>query len=475
MGHFRETGAGWTGHDLRGEGTEAVQLFKSAKPLLTWREPWLFAARTRDRRGWLRRGALALLISAGMMVGFAADKNLGRRANVPWAGGVLISVLIGAFLTSMLDAPDFNRDVTISDDNINSIGIAGPHVSMSTWALRDVQWVRLIPPEEFGRSFGAMEFQTGRYWVRVGVPASMPMARIADVLHSQGVSVALMGWEPRAPEADRTAEFGVEAPAATVMPLSSARVERLGEGEAGRILRPFHFRLALAMYLGPLAATAIPGLVLCAYAIYRVKVLRAAATVADAMEVFGGLGLIMGGFWFTQRLGNFLPAHYLRTVARSVIERRPATLFDPRDPDSVCVDVIPRANWGKSMTRNATDMGLVKVDLLARCLPFEGDQERWQIPAASLISAEVESYRPASHVEGQQGGEVYFVTVIRADVGGQVWEAPVSKFHVELRPKTNRLREANAIAIRDRISEPMPAGAGPTRNPDGRTSDLRSR
>ena len=220
-------------------------------------------------------------------------------------------------------------------------------------------------------------------------------------------------------------------------------------------------------------ATAIPGLLLCGYSIYRLKFLRAPATVADITAGFGGLGLFFGGFWFTNRFGNFLPAHYLRAVARAVIELRPGALLDPREPEAVCVDVIPRANWGKPMIRTATDMGLLKVDPLLRCLLFEGDRERWRIPAASLISAGVESYRSASHVEGQQGGEVYFVAVIRANVGGQVWENSVSKFHVELRPKTNRLREANAIAIRDSIVELRPtvpvfphlgaaAGGGPS-------------
>jgi hypothetical protein len=259
------------------------------------------------------------------------------------------------------------------------------------------------------------------------------------------------------------------------MPTTSAKVERLGEVEAGRILSPFHLRLALAMYLGPLLATVIPGLVLLVYTIYRVKVLRAHASLADATTGFGGLVLFLGGLWFTLRFGNFLPAHYLRAVARSVIELRPGALFNPRDAEAVCVDVIPRANWGKPMVRTASDMGLLKVDTLSRSLLFEGDQERWRIPAASLISAEVESYRPASHVEGQQGGEIYYLTVIRANVGGQVWEGAVSKFHTELRPKTNRLREANAIAIRDSIRELRPAGLGPDRDPEGRLGELQSR
>jgi hypothetical protein len=114
-----------------------MKLLKTARPLLTWKEPTLFAARTRDRRGWLRRAALALLIASVMMIGFAAEKNRGRQPNFSWAGAVLTSAFIGVFVTSLLDAPDLNREITISDDSISYFGNAGEYLSMSTWALRD--------------------------------------------------------------------------------------------------------------------------------------------------------------------------------------------------------------------------------------------------------------------------------------------------------------------------------------------------
>ena len=56
-----------------------MKWFKASKRLLSWREPVLFAARTRDRRGWMLRGLLALVIFAAMMVGFSLDKGGPRR------------------------------------------------------------------------------------------------------------------------------------------------------------------------------------------------------------------------------------------------------------------------------------------------------------------------------------------------------------------------------------------------------------
>src|SRR4051812_48227239 len=112
-----------------------MKFFRTAKTLLTWQEPILFAARTRDRRGWMLRGLLASLIFAVMVFGMYADRNWGGRGparKFSVAGGVLLSALIGLFLTSLLDAPDLNRQVTISDDSISSFGNAGHHVSMTT-------------------------------------------------------------------------------------------------------------------------------------------------------------------------------------------------------------------------------------------------------------------------------------------------------------------------------------------------------
>jgi hypothetical protein len=184
------------------------------------------------------------------------------------------------------------------------------------------------------------------------------------------------------------------------------------------------------------------------------------ATWYEAAAGSAGLGLIVAGVWFTNRLANLVPSRLIRGRARSVIETRLDALFDPRDPEAVYVDVLPRANWGKGMLRPYSDTGILKVDALGRSVLFEGDRERWQVPAASLVSVEVESYRPANHVEGSEEGEVYWVTVIRAQVDGQVWEAPVSKNHVELRPKTNALRQHNAEALRDEIGAIRSANAG---------------
>jgi hypothetical protein len=411
----------------------------------------------RGRSGWLKRGLLALIIFASMMFAFYAQKNWGRRGpNFTWTKGIVLSFAVGLVLTAMLDAPDFSRQATISDDSISSFGNAGHHMSLTTIALRDVQWVRLTRPEELGRSFGAMEVASRRGMACLGVPGTVSISRIADVLHGQGIRVLLSGWTPVAQDAAADPNAVAVAASPVTMPVAHARVEKLGATEAGQILTPRRLRFAVGVTLGPLVALMVLAIGLFGFGLYEIKIARAPATLTNLGALFGGIACFIFGVWFTSRFGNLVPSRYLRSVSRSVIELRPGAAFNPRDPEAVYIEVIPRSNWGKAMVRPFSDFGLMKVDPLARAILFEGDQERWRIPATSLISMDVESFWGAGHVEGQEKGEKYFVTVIRANVDGAVWEAPVSKCHVEFRPKNNQLRESNAIAVRDSIRTLLP-------------------
>src|SRR3954447_1069156 len=71
-----------------------------AKPLLSWQEPVLFSVPTRDRRGWVWRGALALGIAAVMMLGFYADRAWGGRGlKFGPVQSIALAAFIGVFLT----------------------------------------------------------------------------------------------------------------------------------------------------------------------------------------------------------------------------------------------------------------------------------------------------------------------------------------------------------------------------------------
>jgi hypothetical protein len=427
-----------------------------AKRLISWNEPILFPARTRDRRGWMRRGMFGLVVFALMMAGFFADRNWGRAPKFSLVGALGTSASIGLFLVVVLDAPSLNRTITITEDAVDAFGNAGTVSSVASWPLKKIRAVQLFAPGDLGRSFGAMEIWTDRGLEgRLGVPAKMQAARIAQVFHDQGIFVRLAGWEPKAdvPEAPT----GPPQLAPEDLPIVSARVEPLPEGEAGRIMSPGHFGAATAMALLPFAVPVLAGLGLIGYTVVRLTLLGKSPSIDDAAMGLGGLALIVAGGWFGLRMSNLAPSLYLRGVARSVIGMRPEAVIDPRDPEAVFIDVIPRENWKKVQVNDAADTGFLRIDPKTRSILFEGDRERWRIPAASLVSVEVESYRPPGSAEGETL-DLRYVAVIRARVGDGVWEAPVIPCHVEWRPRTGQRREELATEVRENIRTLRPAG-----------------
>ncbi len=426
-----------------------MKLFSFAKTLLTWQEPILFNARIRDRRGWILRGILAGVIAL-VMFGAMQAEAFGPRGKARFSipGGLALSAFIGVFLTSLLDAPDLNRSVTIDEKSISVFGNAGTVTSMINFKVGDILAVLLTPPEETGRPFGIMQVLTNKGTGVIGVPRKVPMAKVADAVHRLGVPVQLAGWVPPDPAAVATPY--APPPAPSEMPSMSARVEKLPEGEIGKIMTPARTGIALTMALTPLVLTVLPGLGLIGYGLYQWLV-GGVRFLDTAPYLGGGFALIVVGFWFTLRYANFAPSIYLRGTIRNEIEMRPNAVLDARDDDLWYVDVIPRINWGKAMVKEFSDTGFLKVDDRSRCVLFEGDQERWKIPAASLISAAPESYRPANAPADQDGGEVFWVAVVRANVDGEVWEAPLSKCHTEFAPKTSAVRQRNAEALCEAI------------------------
>ena len=138
--------------------------------------------------------------------------------------------------------------------------------------------------------------------------------------------------------------------------------------------------------------------------------------------------LTAGGIFFLGTAAFFLvnPTYlanrYLRKVVRREFARRSHHRVEPDDPDALFVEIVPKLNWGKMMWDNAQDVGFLRVDKARREVLFEGDKERWRIPAAAITFCEVEFF-----VEGQgtHGATKVFYVVLRARRPAEFWEAPI--------------------------------------------------
>ena len=112
---------------------------------------------------------------------------------------------------------------------------------------------------------------------------------------------------------------------------------------------------------------------------------------------------------------------YVRKVLRRELERRTSTLVDVNDPDALFAECVPKLNWGKMMLDNASDVGLLVVDRQKREVRFEGDTERWRIPAASITYGEFEVF---VRRQGHAVTRIFYV-VLRVNHRGGFWEAPI--------------------------------------------------
>lgn len=141
-----------------------------------------------------------------------------------------------------------------------------------------------------------------------------------------------------------------------------------------------------------------------------------------------GLALIVfGGIWFLFSIGialvnpSYFGTRFFRKLHRNELARRIALMVDANDPEALFVEIVPKLNWGKVMLENASDLGLLVVDRSKRQLRFEGDKERWRIPAAAIVSCQIEIY---VHRQGNSSTKIYYVTV-RANHRNGFWEAPI--------------------------------------------------
>jgi hypothetical protein len=143
----------------------------------------------------------------------------------------------------------------------------------------------------------------------------------------------------------------------------------------------------------------------------------------------------------------------LRNAFRSELARRSSLFVEPTDPDAVFIEIVPKLNWGKMMLDNASDIGLFVVDKSRKELRFEGDKERWRIPAASITGCQIEYF---VHGQGAGAQKLYYV-VLRATRKEGFWEAPIRERRGSGLLSSKRKKAAKQLAAK--IEEILPTGS----------------
>jgi hypothetical protein len=178
------------------------------------------------------------------------------------------------------------------------------------------------------------------------------------------------------------------------------------------------------------------------------------ANDARVLEIAGGI-IVLGCFVFALAFPN-IGCVYFRRLAIRTIRQRPGAIVNPEATDALFVDVIPRSNWNRFMWENAADIGFLTVDLERREIRFEGDRQRYRIPAESMSACTLEKSVAMQSAAASAPGN--WLVVVRAYDANTAWEAP---FAIRT-PKGRTLRKSPTDASKElhaRISSLLPKSA----------------
>jgi hypothetical protein len=146
---------------------------------------------------------------------------------------------------------------------------------------------------------------------------------------------------------------------------------------------------------------------------------------------------------------GFYPARcYLRWL-RECIDRRTDAIVASDDPEAFFVQIIPREKWTVSMGENAADVGLLVIDKKRDELRYEGDLERWTVPAECILSFRLESFTPPA---GLPAINEFTLVVLVVELGDrETWETPLACHQVRFELWHGAKRRRGAELLRRMI------------------------
>jgi hypothetical protein len=403
-----------------------------AKTEISWNEPLLFVLRLRRRKPWIVRGLIALGIAAIL---FAA-MYFSRRPAFHLGSALGVSVMAGLVLVLLPDLAFFQREITIKSDGILCYGSVGPVTTSAEFPFTQVQSVDLVRPEDWGRPrpamllhrlgirmpgadgrpYGAMLVYSTDDSFLIAVPHKVDLATVANVLHRLGVSVQLADWSPSESDTRIQVRDEVVLSPQAAKHAAPARIWPVTEQD-GRLSPTTATVVSFIIALAPLAVSLLGAL---AAAVYVIVNWNAVGTLNKVLIGGGALAAPVISLVYLILVGQFLASRYLIRVGQNRLRVRPNSLFNADAYGLIPVEVYDRTAW-TSLFSKSVDFGFLQLDPRDRMLRFEGDKQRWNLPAAALTTCRIEEAHVGS--EGNQQAEKRYYVVISVEHDGQPWEA----------------------------------------------------
>jgi len=158
---------------------------------------------------------------------------------------------------------------------------------------------------------------------------------------------------------------------------------------------------------------------------WAATILEGGVPPTEKFIAFGMLaaGIVSGVGGMIMALTNpsYIACKILQNRLRRELARRPKRMVEPDNPEALFVEIVPKANWGRLKLSWASDVGLLLLDQAKRELLFEGDRERFRIPADAITYCGFEEF-VSQHGHSRV---TYYYMVLRIESPTRFWEAPI--------------------------------------------------
>ncbi len=175
------------------------------------------------------------------------------------------------------------------------------------------------------------------------------------------------------------------------------------------------------------------------------------------------LCLVLNLFWMLF-FPTYFTSRYMLWQTRNAFEYRPSPAVDLKNPDLFFVDIVPRINWGKQMMENATDIGFLELNAAKRELIFEGDRERYWMPAESILEIKHEFWGESVQHALQSTPNLNHLVVVRAMTADGPWETWFSRRQNTFKMRTANRRLADAAELENKIRDFIQSASGTGRS-----------
>ena len=411
------------------------------KRFFAWSEPWFFVLRERSRREWIV--LFAICIGLATVVTVLAMLIPGPQFNWPKLMTLFAGVIAVAWY--LIDGNNLFRSVSIDEKEISIIGEGGyHHATVTNFPFSEIKSALLVRSSDGQKSHGAMIIQDSKQTHMSAVPKVIDLDRLAQTLHSFGVSVRLSGWEPKpGPISDVSESLFPDSK--TKLATADATIINIEQLQP-RFVSTMDRVVAGLMAGWPLLISAIALLSGVGYAIWNWNVF---SILQRCLWIGIPIALVVFSLALVSRYANFIETGYLIRKSKNALKGRSAVIV-PDVENCLAIMHIDRAQWTNLMP-SSSDFGFLTADIKNKGFLFEGNKHRWDIPLASIQQCQLEHVDVGAQTDSGNQAKRWMVN-LTVRVQGEPRELGVRRSNTYVGAEDNALRERLAVELFDYLA-----------------------